>query len=62
MITDNCDVIVIGAGPVGATAALLLASHGLRCTVVEARREHVRSGVGLRLSARLYHSAPDAVG
>jgi 2-polyprenyl-6-methoxyphenol hydroxylase-like FAD-dependent oxidoreductase len=39
MITDNCDVIVIGAGPVGATAALLLASHGLRCTVVEARRE-----------------------
>jgi 2,4-dichlorophenol 6-monooxygenase len=39
MITDNCDVIVIGAGPVGATAALLLASHGVRCTVVEARRE-----------------------
>jgi 2-polyprenyl-6-methoxyphenol hydroxylase-like FAD-dependent oxidoreductase len=39
MITDNCDVIVIGAGPVGATAALLLASHGLRCIVVEARRE-----------------------
>ena len=39
MITDSCDVIVIGAGPVGATAALLLASHGLTCTVIEARRE-----------------------
>jgi 2,4-dichlorophenol 6-monooxygenase len=39
MITDSCDVIVIGAGPVGATAALLLASHGLRCVVVEARQE-----------------------
>jgi 2-polyprenyl-6-methoxyphenol hydroxylase-like FAD-dependent oxidoreductase len=39
MITDSCDVIVIGAGPVGATAALLLASHGLRCIVIEARQE-----------------------
>ena len=39
MIADSCDVIVIGAGPAGATAALLLASHGLRCIVVEARRE-----------------------
>ena len=39
MISDSCDVIVIGAGPVGATAALLLASHGLTCTVVEAHRE-----------------------
>lgn len=39
MITNSCDVIVIGAGPVGATAALLLASHGLTCTVVEAHRE-----------------------
>ena len=39
MNADSCDVIVIGAGPVGATAGLLLASHGLRCIVVEARRE-----------------------
>jgi 2-polyprenyl-6-methoxyphenol hydroxylase-like FAD-dependent oxidoreductase len=36
---DTCDVIVVGAGPVGATAALLLAGYGLECTVVEARRE-----------------------
>jgi FAD binding domain len=39
MITDSCDVIVIGAGPVGATAALLPASHGLTCTAIVARRE-----------------------
>ena len=38
MITDSCDVIVIGAGPVGATAALLLAAYGLACTVIEVRR------------------------
>jgi 2-polyprenyl-6-methoxyphenol hydroxylase-like FAD-dependent oxidoreductase len=36
---DTNDVIVVGAGPVGATAALLLADYGLKCTVVEARRE-----------------------
>jgi 2-polyprenyl-6-methoxyphenol hydroxylase-like FAD-dependent oxidoreductase len=35
---DTCDVIVVGAGPVGATAALLLADYGLKCIVVEARR------------------------
>ena len=34
----TCDVIVVGAGPVGATAALLLADYGLTCAVVEARR------------------------
>src|SRR5882757_9694677 len=39
MMGDTCDVIVVGAGPVGATAALLLADYGLKCTVVEARRE-----------------------
>jgi len=38
MTGDTCDVIVVGAGPVGATAALLLAGYGLKCTVVEARR------------------------
>ena len=35
---DTCDVIVVGAGPVGATAALLLADYGLKCIVVEVRR------------------------
>ncbi len=39
MMGDTCDVVVVGAGPVGATAALLLAEYGLECTVVEARRE-----------------------
>ncbi len=39
MTGDACDVIVVGAGPVGATAALLLADYGLTCTVVEVRRD-----------------------
>ncbi len=38
-MSDTCDVLVVGAGPVGATAALLLAGYGLECLVVEARRE-----------------------
>ncbi|QUR67495.1 FAD-dependent monooxygenase [Mycobacterium spongiae] len=36
-MSDTCDVIIIGAGPVGATAALLLADYGINCIVVEAR-------------------------
>jgi 2-polyprenyl-6-methoxyphenol hydroxylase-like FAD-dependent oxidoreductase len=39
MMSDFCDVVVVGAGPVGATAALLLSGHGLECIVVEARGE-----------------------
>ncbi len=34
---DECDVVIVGAGPVGATAALLLADYGVQCLVVEAR-------------------------
>jgi 2-polyprenyl-6-methoxyphenol hydroxylase-like FAD-dependent oxidoreductase len=37
-VTDSADVIVVGAGPVGATAALLLAARGIRTTIVERRR------------------------
>ena len=36
---DTCDVIVVGAGPVGATAAMLISAYGLKCIVVEARQE-----------------------
>jgi len=36
-VSDVCDVIIVGAGPVGATAALILADYGIQCTVVEAR-------------------------
>jgi len=49
---DMCDVIVVGAGPVGATAALLLADYGLKCTVVEARREPQRHPAAHVLSTR----------
>ncbi|MEE6179352.1 FAD-dependent monooxygenase [Mycobacterium sp. 050134] len=36
-MADTCDVVIVGAGPVGATAALLLAAHGVECVVVEPR-------------------------
>lgn len=32
------EVVIVGGGPVGATAALLLAAHGVRSTVIERRR------------------------
>jgi len=51
-VTDTCDVIVVGAGPVGATAALLLAGYGLHCIVVEARREPQRHPAAHVLSTR----------
>ena len=51
-VSDTCDVLVVGAGPVGATAALLLASYGIDCTVVEARREPQRHPAAHVLSTR----------
>lgn len=51
-VSDTCDVVVIGAGPVGATAALLLASYGIDCTVVEARRAPQRHPAAHVLSTR----------
>jgi 2,4-dichlorophenol 6-monooxygenase len=51
-VTDTCDVLVVGAGPVGATAALLLASYGIECAVVEPRREPQRHPAAHVLSTR----------
>jgi 2,4-dichlorophenol 6-monooxygenase len=51
-MSDTCDVVVVGAGPVGATAALLLASHGIDCTVVETRGEPQRHPAAHVLSTR----------
>ncbi|MGV9713756.1 FAD-dependent monooxygenase [Gordonia sp. NPDC003424] len=52
MMVDTFDVLVVGAGPVGATAALLLAHHGLKCIVVEERREPQRHPAAHVLSTR----------
>jgi 2-polyprenyl-6-methoxyphenol hydroxylase-like FAD-dependent oxidoreductase len=51
-VSDTCDVLVVGAGPVGSTAALLLASHGIECIVVEARLEPQRHPAAHVLSTR----------
>jgi 2-polyprenyl-6-methoxyphenol hydroxylase-like FAD-dependent oxidoreductase len=51
-VSDTCDVLVVGAGPVGATAALLLARYGIDCTVVEARHEPQRHPAAHVLSTR----------
>ena len=37
-MASTCDVVVVGAGPVGATAALLLAACGVECIVLEPRK------------------------
>ena len=39
MRNEDCDVFIVGAGPVGLTLALDLASRGVRCVVVESRQE-----------------------
>jgi 2-polyprenyl-6-methoxyphenol hydroxylase-like FAD-dependent oxidoreductase len=51
-VSDTCDVLVVGAGPVGSTAALLLASHGIECIVVETRFEPQRHPAAHVLSTR----------
>lgn len=37
-MTDNCDIAIIGGGPVGAALALALRDSGLNITVLEARK------------------------
>ena len=55
---DACEVIIIGAGVVGATAALALADAGLRVALVEARVPELwKSGCP---DLRVYALAPDA--
>jgi 3-(3-hydroxy-phenyl)propionate hydroxylase len=39
MTTDPYDVVIVGAGPVGSTAANIAAKHGLRCLLIDETRE-----------------------
>lgn len=41
MTKEECDVLIVGAGPVGATAALLCARFGLRSIIVEKRERRI---------------------
>lgn len=42
---SNCDVLVIGGGPAGSTAAALLAERGYRVTLME-KAHHPRFHIG----------------
>ncbi|MCP4546692.1 MAG: NAD(P)/FAD-dependent oxidoreductase [bacterium] len=44
-ISDNGDIVIVGAGPGGSTAAAILAAKGYRTVVLESRR-HPREHVG----------------
>ncbi len=46
----DTDVIIVGAGPVGLTAAVLLGREGVRCRVLEAE-----SAIGRQLKASTFH-------
>ena len=41
-MSDNPEVLIIGAGPVGLSAALALGHAGIRCLVLERRAEFSR--------------------
>ena len=43
--TSECDVLVIGGGPAGSTAAALLAERGYRVTLLE-KAHHPRFHIG----------------
>ncbi|MGH3923220.1 MAG: FAD-dependent oxidoreductase, partial [Pseudonocardiaceae bacterium] len=54
--SEQADVVVIGAGPAGATAALTLARRGARVLLAERperpERQRIRLGEGLPPAAR----------
>lgn len=39
MVAEKCDVLIVGAGPVGMTAALALNKNGIKATIIEAEDE-----------------------
>ena len=56
---DQCDVVIIGAGPAGMAAAVYAASEGLRTTVVEP--EAMGGQAGTSSMIRNYLGFPDGV-
>jgi NADPH-dependent 2,4-dienoyl-CoA reductase/sulfur reductase-like enzyme len=55
---DNCDVVIIGAGPAGLTAAVYAASEGLQTVVLEESVSGGQAGLGRR--GRRHRGAPGA--
>ena len=54
MASDSFDVIVVGAGPAGSSAAAILAGHGRRVLVLE-REKFPRYHIGESLIPFAYH-------
>jgi monoamine oxidase len=69
MTTESADVVVIGAGVAGLTAARLLAEAGLHVLILEARDRiggrvwtiYAQNGVPVELGAEFIHGRPHAI-